>query len=157
MSLGEQIKKLRNKKKLTQNELADLMGLKPVTISKYESNDREPNIETLRKLSTVLGVPIIKLIDEKKLEETPLNGILSNTTENSSIEQQALAYLIDKRINNAGSKFEDLLSNFLSIDSVQQELNYKFDDLTGDNLIDLSQFMFYMLKLKMIEINSKNN
>lgn len=154
MALGEQIKYFRNKKKLTQSELADLMGLKPVTIGKYESNEREPNLENLKKLSTVLEIPLIKLVEGEKFDQVPLKGILSVTNENSGIEQQVVADFIRQSLNSASAKFEELLSNFLMLDSVQKELNYSIDDLTGGDLIELRRFLMYMLKLKLLEINS---
>lgn len=154
MALGEQIKYFRNKKNLTQSELADLMGLKPVTIGKYESNEREPNLENLKKLSTVLEVPLIKLVEGEKFNQVPLKGILSVTTENSSIEQQVVADLIRQSLNGASAKFEELLTNFLMLDSVQKELNYNAHDLTGGDLVELRRFLMSMLKLKLLEINS---
>lgn len=155
MSLGERIKTLRKQKRFTQNELAKLMDLKPITISKYESNDREPNLETLKKLSTVLDIPLIELIDENEIKDVPAKGILKNTNKNSSIEQQILAESILEKIGGNSAILENILYNFLTVDSVEKELNYKFDEFTPDDLRDLSQFTFYMLKLKIIEINSK--
>lgn len=155
MSLGERIKTLRKQRRLTQNKLAELMDLKPITISKYESNDREPNLETLKKLSTVLDIPLIELIDENGIKDVPAKGILKNTNENSSIEQQILAESILEKIGGNSAIFEHLLYEFLATSSVQKEFDYKLDELLND-LSDLSQFMFYMLKLKIIEINSKH-
>ena len=48
--LGEKIKLYRESKKMTQVEIADLLGVRPATVSKYESGALEPNIESLKKL-----------------------------------------------------------------------------------------------------------
>ena len=49
--LGEKIKKSREEKKITQVEVAEVLGVKPSTISKYENGTLEPNIESLKKLA----------------------------------------------------------------------------------------------------------
>lgn len=154
--IGEKIKLIRKDKKITQKQLGELIGKKEITVRKYESGEINPNIEILKKISIVLDVPLIELIDENKLKDVPLKGILSNTNENSSIEQQVIANLINKHVTGASPKFEELLCNYLDIDYVQQELNYEIYDFTNNDLIDLTQFMFNMLKLKIIEINSKH-
>ena len=46
--LGEKIKKYREEKKITQVEVAEILGVKPATISKYEAGALEPNIESLK-------------------------------------------------------------------------------------------------------------
>ena len=60
--LGEKIKKYREEKKMTQVEVAEVLGVKPATISKYESGILEPNIESLKKLSEIFGVLVDELL-----------------------------------------------------------------------------------------------
>lgn len=45
MTNGERVKYLREKKGLIQKDVATRLGLEPATISKYELDMREPNIE----------------------------------------------------------------------------------------------------------------
>ena len=47
--LGEKIKLYRENKKMTQNEVAGILDVSPATISKYESDALEPNIESLKR------------------------------------------------------------------------------------------------------------
>lgn len=61
VKLGENIKKLRLSKKLSRKALADKIGVSEVTITRYENNDREPNLNTLKKISDVLGVHVAKI------------------------------------------------------------------------------------------------
>ncbi|AYO30640.1 XRE family transcriptional regulator [Biomaibacter acetigenes] len=49
--IGERLKKLREKHGLLQRQLADMLKLTQQTISLYESNQREPDAETLRKIA----------------------------------------------------------------------------------------------------------
>ena len=45
MNFHLRLKQLRQKKGLTQGELAGILGLKPTAISNYESNRNEPSFE----------------------------------------------------------------------------------------------------------------
>ena len=71
--LGEKIKKYREEKKMTQVEVAEVLGVKPATISKYESGILEPNIESLKKLSEIFGVLVDELLKEDKFDISKIN------------------------------------------------------------------------------------
>lgn len=51
MNFNVRLKQLRQKNKLTQSELADILGLKPTAISNYESQRNEPSFDKLIALS----------------------------------------------------------------------------------------------------------
>lgn len=62
------LKKRRKELGLTQSELGRLVGLAGNTITNYEKGQREPNIDTLVKLSKVLNCTVDDLIkDELKV------------------------------------------------------------------------------------------
>jgi len=50
------LKQLRLKNKLTQGELADILGIKPTAISNYESERNEPSFDKLISLSKYFDV-----------------------------------------------------------------------------------------------------
>jgi Predicted transcriptional regulators len=56
LGLGERITKLREEKKLTQEELAPKIGITRAALSHYEKNRREPDNDTLRKLADFFDV-----------------------------------------------------------------------------------------------------
>lgn len=62
MFIGDRITKLRNNKNMTQEELADKLYVSNKTISSYESNRTEPNLEIISKLSEILDCSISYLI-----------------------------------------------------------------------------------------------
>lgn len=64
MKAGKQIKALRLAAGLTQKQLAELAGLAEITIRQYELNKREPKLEQLKKIASVLNVSVSELIDE---------------------------------------------------------------------------------------------
>ena len=47
MKFNARLRQLRLNHKLTQSELADILGLKPTAISNYESQRNEPSFEKL--------------------------------------------------------------------------------------------------------------
>lgn len=56
MTIGEQIKYIRSRRGLTQSLLAEMTGIHPVTIRKYETNKLQPKKEQIRKIADVLKV-----------------------------------------------------------------------------------------------------
>jgi len=67
MDIGLKIKKLREKKNLTQEQLALEIGVSKNTILAYESHNKHPKIEILERLSQLFGVHISDFfIDESR-------------------------------------------------------------------------------------------
>lgn len=62
MNFGSRLKDLRTSYKITQNQLAYKLGTSKSNISKYESGDVEPNINTLIMLSKYFHVSIDYLL-----------------------------------------------------------------------------------------------
>lgn len=54
LTLGDRIKHLREVKNITQKDLAAKAGLTIVQLSRYETNDRKPDPESLRKIVDAL-------------------------------------------------------------------------------------------------------
>lgn len=48
MTLGQKIKKFRNEKKLTQKDIAEQLNVSFQTVSKWENDENEPDIYTLK-------------------------------------------------------------------------------------------------------------
>ena len=59
--LGLKIKEIRKKKKLTQEQLAEKLGLDTGYISKLEVGRNFPTIGTLEKIATVLDIKLCDL------------------------------------------------------------------------------------------------
>lgn len=56
MNFNVRLKQLRQKHKLTQGELAHILGLKPTAVSNYESKRNEPSFDKLIALSQYFDV-----------------------------------------------------------------------------------------------------
>lgn len=62
MILGQRLKACRKAKKLTQQELSEILGLNRSTYAKYETGDNEPDNQTLQKLADFFEVNIDYLL-----------------------------------------------------------------------------------------------
>ncbi len=71
---GNKLRSLRENKGLLQKELADILQIATSTIGMYEQNRREPDNETLKKISQFFNVSIDYLLD--------------NNNDNNKIEQE---------------------------------------------------------------------
>jgi transcriptional regulator with XRE-family HTH domain len=66
MTTGERIKELRLRRLLTQDDLAELAGLAPATLSRIENDLQNPNISTLKALTKALNVDVTEIVDFEK-------------------------------------------------------------------------------------------
>ena len=74
MEIGNKIKSYRENRKMTQKDVAEILGVEPATISKYELNMIEPNIESLKKLAETFEITIDKLLkEETKFDISKIN------------------------------------------------------------------------------------
>ena len=72
MSLGQRIRMRRQTLKLTQQQLAEALGLTPQHISAIEQNKRAPSLPSLAKLAEELGVTVDYLVTGKE-------GVITDT------------------------------------------------------------------------------
>ena len=71
MEIGKQIKQLRQKRGITQDAMAQHLGLTPQAISKWERGVATPDIVLLPDISAYFGVTIDELFslsDETRME-----------------------------------------------------------------------------------------
>ena len=69
IKIGKFIVSLRKSQNLTQQELADVLGVTDRAISNWENGRRLPDISLLCPLSKALGVTINELISGEKIPE----------------------------------------------------------------------------------------
>ena len=66
MSIAETIKSLRNGAGYSQAKLAEFIGVDRSAIAQWENGLSEPRMGNVRKLATLFGIPVSKLIDSKE-------------------------------------------------------------------------------------------
>ena len=69
MTIDEKIAKARREKRLTQEELADRLGVSRQAVSKWESGAAQPETDKLARLSGLLGVSCDYLLCDDAEEE----------------------------------------------------------------------------------------
>jgi len=100
------IKKLRKEKGLTQQELANIVGITATGVSYWESGNAVPNTETLNKLANYFGVTINFLLgvkDKIEMEDNSRTAILFRKVEQvEPKEREKLLDIIDSIIDILG-------------------------------------------------------
>lgn len=71
MYLAENIKYLRKKKGLNQNELADELGSKRSTVGNWENKERTPDLDSIIKIAELFEVSLDELVLHKLKPNNP--------------------------------------------------------------------------------------
>ena len=90
---AENLKILREKKELTQQQLADALGISRSTIGMYEKGNREPDFETLEAIADFFNINMGRLIGDlapQKGKWIPVLGLVR-----AGIPMDAVEYIID--------------------------------------------------------------
>ena len=67
INFAKTIKMLRNRKNLTQTDLANLLGVTKSAISAYENGDRQPSHDAIVKMANYFNVTIDYIYGERKM------------------------------------------------------------------------------------------
>ena len=62
MNIGRNILYFRQQQGLTQQQLADVLGINKMAISNYEKGKRQPSIETVKAISKALGISLMQFM-----------------------------------------------------------------------------------------------
>jgi transcriptional regulator with XRE-family HTH domain len=100
MSFPKRFIQLRKEHKLTQQEMADTVGMHITQVKRYESGQAQPSIEILKKIAIAFHVTADWLIFEEEERELPNNlqlkfEAVSQMTED---DQHTIQSLIDGMI-----------------------------------------------------------
>lgn len=76
VNMGEKLKSLRLEKKLTQKQVADMIGLAISAVSSYESGNRYPSYDVLVQLARIFHVStdyLLGMTDKRNIDVTGLD------------------------------------------------------------------------------------
>lgn len=73
---GSTIKQLRERKSLTQNQLAELLGVTAKAVSKWETGNGLPDITLIQPLSLALGVSVPELMSGEVVQNQNISSNL---------------------------------------------------------------------------------
>jgi len=101
-NVGENIKKYRKLKGLTQKELADKLGIKQQSVAQYERTGRLPKLATILYIADALDVPLSNLLYGD-----------SNNISNKAIQE------VEKWTNDMAKR--SLIANFNKLNTLGRE------------------------------------
>jgi len=68
MAVGENIKNNRVKNRLTQKDLAEKLNVSYQTVSKWENETNEPDVNTLKQMAVIFNCTIDELVSDHEIE-----------------------------------------------------------------------------------------
>jgi len=89
-TFGTRLRQARKSKRLTQNDVAEHLGIDFTTVSKYENDKSQPDNETLRELAGLYEVSIDWLLTGKLTEGVSNNRIWVNGQPEELTDDEAL-------------------------------------------------------------------
>jgi transcriptional regulator with XRE-family HTH domain len=92
MNLAEKLHQLRKRHNLSQEQLADKLGISRQSISKWESAQSVPEIDKIVQLSEIFGVTTDYLL--KDIDECSANSVLSDGDKNQNSSGKKLLSII---------------------------------------------------------------
>ena len=71
MNIGETIRARRVILRMTQQQVAEQVGVAPLTVGRWESGATSPTVDDLHKLAEALGCTATDLITDAPISPTP--------------------------------------------------------------------------------------
>ncbi|MGN0683552.1 MAG: helix-turn-helix domain-containing protein [Oscillospiraceae bacterium] len=78
---GQLLRDMRKKKRMTQKQLADKLGVTEATVSRYESNTATPPLDTLRSISAIMNVSLDELLGTEQHFTVSVFGLTEQQNE----------------------------------------------------------------------------
>ena len=103
-TFSNNLKFLREEKKLSQNKLAELTGVNQTTIARWENEEISPSLDNIYDLANALQVNIATLTDENLLNSKHLSQaeVLFDKTKDilSDDDRATIEFIMKKTIDN---------------------------------------------------------
>jgi transcriptional regulator with XRE-family HTH domain len=116
MNIGENIKKIRSAKKLSQKEVAVSLKMDPAQYSRIEAGKSDPYFSTIEKIAKALGVEVADLVTGEDMDVNTADKSLMEKLRYIELleekERSAFFVMLDSLI--AKKKLKDNLSNLVT-------------------------------------------
>ena len=89
-TLGETLRKMRRERRMTQAEVAELVGVTQGTYSLYESGKFHPGVKIIAKISAIFGVPAASL--DPSLRDLPGFTDAAPTSDDAELQELIAAW-----------------------------------------------------------------
>ena len=122
VNFGLRLKQLRERKRLSQIELANILEVSNGSISKLERNERQPDYETLEKIADFFNTSIDYLLGRSETKDN------NNVDFSFSTPQEALSFILK----------QDMVADFGG---------YDLDNMSDDEIMEMADDIADMLKI----------
>ena len=119
--LGQRTRELREKDGISQERLAELLGISRPAVSQMEAGERKISAEELIKLSEVFGLPLESLIDSEKQPEV----VLLERRKREEVEPQIRISVPQKNLEKFKEVFLYILNKVGSKPNIGETVIYK--------------------------------
>lgn len=90
MSIGNNIRKYRELKNFSKEDLALKARIGVQTLESYESDERLPELDTVLKFSTVLDIPASELMETDEQDKTKIDQELKELIQEVGVKRTKL-------------------------------------------------------------------
>lgn len=138
MTIGKRIAMLRRQKELKQDDLAEMLGVSPQAVSKWENDQTCPDISLLPKLAQILGVTVDELLSGKQEQMQSAVRILP-PEQRKDIKEMMLRIIVDSA---DGDKVRVNLP--MALVQVAMDMGMEMPQVSGNDAlknIDLNQIL----------------
>lgn len=130
MKIEDKIRRARLRKGITQNQIAEKIGISQPTYAQWENGKRKPKLETLKKIADALEVPVSTLYDDYEFVD-PGEGLTEDQKAKQKAHDQEHLKVIKKTY---GAKNEDkLLHNFNAVNEEGQQKIVEYSNDIAEN------------------------
>ena len=103
MTVGDRIRNRRQELGMTMEELADRIGVKRWTINKYEKDEIDMKLSTIKHLHNVLDISYIDLLDDDDSEDREVLTAYHQASDEKQETVRATLRLPEKQKSPASS------------------------------------------------------
>ena len=134
MTIGKRIGQLRRARGMTQDAMAEQLGVSPQAVSKWENDQTCPDISLLPKLARFLGVTVDHLLTGEQEEKLQMQT--APDTQHKRVEDMVLRISVD---SPDGEKVRVNLP--MSLARMSNEMGFNLDGLDALKIIDLQSIV----------------
>ena len=134
MTIGNRICQLRWARGMSQDDMAEQLGVSPQAVSKWENDQTCPDISLLPKLARFLGVTVDHLLTGEQEEKLQMQT--APDTQHKRVEDMVLRISVD---SPDGEKVRVNLP--MSLARMSNEMGFNLDGLDALKIIDLQSIV----------------
>jgi len=132
--IGKFIAKCRKEKGMTQNELAEKLGVTDKAVSKWENSRCMPDISSLQTLTEELGITINELLSSERITE---DKYIERSDENM--------FELIKKVIEMENRTQKTLLGLLVVSMIISAILFNFESPWGAIGIDITLVLGYII------------